>query len=110
MAYDFPDGREYALVPIDRALGSSYYVLLAFAEKGDPGSAELVTDDPFNQHGGEARFLTFLADGKTGFAGLSYSGGSMGMLFETLDGARTVGIYASTDGGQSFAFVREEAE
>ncbi len=165
--YDFPDGREYALVPIDRALGSSYYVLLSFSEKGNPESAELVTAEPFNQHGGEARFLTFLGDGKTGFAALSYSGGSEGMLFETLDGGenfreillpspmiqlptgeyynpfvmpeeaweedgtiylrvsqgpdgdhhsealdgeRTVGIYASKDGGQSFVFVREEAE
>ena len=27
-----------------------------------------------------------------------------------LDGARTVGIYASTDGGKTFEFIREEAE
>lgn len=167
VAYDFPDGREYALVPIDRALGSSFYVLLSFNEKGNPDSAELINPDPFDQHGGEARFITFLDDGNTGFAALSYSGGSEGMLFETLDGgksfreiilpspkielptgeyynpfvmpeaaweesdviylkigqgpdgdhhsealdgARTVGIYASKDKGKTFEFVREEAE
>ncbi len=167
VAYDFPDGREYALVPIDRALGSSIYVLLAFCEKGNPDSAELINPDPYNGAGGEARFITFLNDGITGFAALSYSGGSEGVLFETFDGganfreiilpspkielptgeyynpfvmpeevweesgtiylkvsqgpdgdyhseafdgARTAGIYASTDGGKTFAFVREEPE
>ncbi len=167
VAYDFSDGREYALVPIDRALGSSFYVLLEFNEKGNPDTAELINQDPFNQHGGEAKFISFLDDGDTGFAALSYSGGSEGMLFETfdggksfrevilpspkielptgeyynpfvmleeaweekdtiylkvgqgpdgdhhseaLDGAYTVGIYASKDGGKSFEFVREEAE
>ena len=167
VAYDFPDGKEYALVPIDRALGSSFYVLLAFIEKGNPDSAELINPDPFNQHGGEARFIAFLDDGNIGFAGLSYAGGSEGMLFgtfdggksfreiilpspkielptgeyynpfvmpeeaweesgtiylkisqgpdgdhhsEALDGARTVGIYASKDKGKTFEFVREEAE
>ena len=167
VACDLPDGREYALVPIDRALGSSFYVLLAFNEKGNPDSAELINPDPFSQHGGEARFISFMSDGNTGFAALSYAGGSEGMLFETfdggasfqdiilpspkielptgefynpfvmpeeaweesgtiylkisqgpdgdhhseeLDGARTVGIYASTDEGKTFEFVREEAE
>lgn len=167
VACDLPDGREYALVPIDRALGSSFYVLLAFNEKGNPDSAELINPDPFNQHGGEARFISFMNDGRTGFAALSYSGGSEGMLFETfdggasfreiilpspkielptgeyynpfvmpeeaweesgtiylrvsqgpdgdhhseaLDGARTIGIYASKDEGETFEFVREEAE
>ena len=167
VAYDFPDGREYALVPIDRALGSSFYILMVFNEKGNPDSAELVNSDPFNQHGGEARFITFLDDGNTGFAALSYAGGSEGLLFETVDGgksyqeiilpspkielptgefynpfvmpeeaweeadtiylkisqgadgdyhseklggARTVGIYASTDKGKTFEFIREEAE
>ena len=88
VVYDSPDGREYALVPIDRALGSSFYVLLVFNEKGNPDSAELVNSDPFNQHGGEAKFISFLNDGKTGFAALSYSGGSEGLLFETFDGGK----------------------
>lgn len=167
VAYDSPDGREYALVPIDRALGSSFYVLLVFNEKGNPDSVELVNSDPFNQHGGEARFITFLNDGYTGFAALSYAGGSEGLLFETFDGgksyqeiilpspkiklptgefynpfvmpeeaweesdtiylkvsqgadgdhhseklggARSVGIYASTDKGKTFEYIREEAE
>lgn len=89
VSYDFPDGGEYALVPIDRALGSSFYVLLSYNEKGNPDSAELINPDPFNQHGGTARFITFLSDGKTGFAALSYSGGSQGMLFETFDGGKS---------------------
>ncbi len=167
VVYDSPDGHEYALVPIDRALGSSFYVLMFFDKKGDPDSVELLNADPFNQHGGEARFITFLSDGLTGFAALSYAGGSEGLLFETFDGgksyqeiilpsprielptgefynpfvmpeeaweesdtiylkvsqgpdgdhhseklggARTVGIYASTDKGKTFEFVREEAE
>lgn len=165
--YDFPDGSEYALVPVDRALGSSFYVLLSFDKKGDASSARLVNADPFNQQTGEAKFITFLDDGITGFAALTYSGGSLGNLFATfdggesyqditlpspkielptgqvynpfvmpedaweesgtifvkmgqgpdgdhhsaeLDGARTVGIYASTDGGKTFEFIREEAE
>ena len=87
--YDHPDGREYALVPVDRALGSSYYVLLSFKEKGNPDSAELINPDPFNGQGGEARFITFLGDGMTGFAALSYAGGSQGLLFETLDGGKS---------------------
>ena len=85
VTYDFPDGREYALVPVDRALGSSFYVLLAFNEKGNPDSAKLINQDPFNQHGGEARFITFLSDGNIGFAALSYAGGSEGILVETFD-------------------------
>jgi len=165
--YDFPDGREFALVPVDRALGSSFYVLLCYNTKGNPESAELVNADPFNQQGGEAKFITFPDDGTTGFAALTYSGGSEGLLFETRDGgksfievtlpspeielsngekynpfimpeeaweedgviylkisqgpdgdyhnkelddARTVAIYASFDKGETFEFVREEAE
>ncbi len=98
VVYDSPDGREYALVPIDRALGNSFYVLLVFNEKGNPDSAELVNPDPFNQHVGEARSITFMNDGNTGFATLSYAGGSKVLLFETYDG------------GKTFEFVREEAE
>ncbi|MCR4922923.1 MAG: hypothetical protein K5931_02810 [Lachnospiraceae bacterium] len=89
VSYDFPDGREYALVAVDRALGSSFYVLLAYKEKGNPDSAELINRDPFNQSGGEARFLSFLKDENTGFAALSYSGGSQGMLFKTFDGGKS---------------------
>ena len=89
VAFDSPDGREYALIPIDRALGSSLYVLMVFNEKGNPDSASLLNADPFNQHGGEARFITFLSDGITGFAALSYAGGSEGLLFETVDGGKS---------------------
>ncbi|MCR5775391.1 MAG: hypothetical protein K6G42_09940 [Lachnospiraceae bacterium] len=83
--YDFPDGREYALIPVDRALGSSYYVLLSYETKGDIDSARLVNQDPFNGSGGEAGFITFMEDGRTGFASLTYNGGSDGLLFMTSD-------------------------
>jgi hypothetical protein len=89
VSYDFPDGRKYALVPIDRALGSSFYILLSFDEKGDSDSAKLINLDPFNQHGGEAKFISFMDDGKTGFTALSYAGGCEGMLFETFDGGKS---------------------
>ncbi len=89
IAYDFPDGREYALIPVERALGSSFYVLMAFNGKGDPDSAQLINSDPFNQHGGEATYITFLDDGNTGFASLSYAGGSEALLFETFDGGKS---------------------
>ena len=51
-----------------------------------------VNEDPFNGSGGEARWLTFI-DSKIGFAGLSYSGGSLGMMFRT------------EDGGESFTYI-----
>ncbi|MCR5746207.1 MAG: hypothetical protein K6G03_00680, partial [Lachnospiraceae bacterium] len=87
--YDFPDGTEYALVAVDRALGSSFYVLLSYGKKGEPDSAQLVTDDPFNGSTGEAKFITFLDDQKTGFAALTYNGGCEGMLFITRDKGAT---------------------
>ncbi|MCR5109243.1 MAG: hypothetical protein K6B28_13900 [Lachnospiraceae bacterium] len=83
--YDFSDGSEYALIPVDRALGSSYYVLMSFKEKGNKDTAELVNMDPYNGSGGEAGFLTFIDDSDIGFSCLSYSGGSLGLLYRTGD-------------------------
>ena len=93
VTYEAPDGREYGLVPVDRALGSSYYVLMSYAKKGDLDSAKLINMDPFCGSGGEANLLAFLEDGKTGFIGLTYNGGDDGLLFMT------------GDGGESFAEV-----
>lgn len=83
--FDFSDGREYALIPVDRALGSSYYVLLSFEKNGEKDSAQLVNSDPFNGQGGEAGFISFLEDEKVGFATLTYNGGSEGILYRTDD-------------------------
>lgn len=93
VTYEAPDGREYGLVPVDRALGSSYYVLMSYAKKGDRDSAMLINTDPFCGSGGEANLLAFLGDGKTGFIGLTYNGGDDGLL------------YMTGDGGESFAEV-----
>ncbi len=82
--YDFEDGTEYAMIPVDRALGSSYYVLMSFRE-GDRDKAELVNIDPYNGSGGETLFISFINDSDLGFSCLTYSGGSEGMLFRTSD-------------------------
>lgn len=86
MVWDFSDEIEYALTAVDRALGSSFYVLLSFDKKGNKDSAELVNGDPFCGECGEAAFMKFLDDGKTGFIALSYNGGCDGLLYETFDG------------------------
>ena len=93
VTFEASDGREYGLVPVDRALGSSYYVLMSYTKKGDLDSAKLINTDPFCGSGGEANLLAFLEDGKTGFIGLTYNGGDDGLL------------YMTGDGGESFAEV-----
>ena len=80
------EGLEYRLLAVDRATGSSYYCMIATRDGGD--TCEFVVADPFNGNGGEARWLTFI-DNTLGFAELSYSGGSKGMLFRTQDGGKS---------------------
>lgn len=84
------EGLEYRLLAVDRALGSSFYSMIATNDGGK--TCAFVNEDPFNGSGGEARWLTFI-DSKIGFAGLSYSGGSLGMMFRT------------EDGGESFTYI-----
>ncbi|MCR5255205.1 MAG: hypothetical protein K6D96_04665 [Acetatifactor sp.] len=83
--YVFNDGTRYALVPVDRALGSSYYVLMAFPNGASKEGAYLVNDDPYNGSGGGAGFITFVDDSDLGFSCLTYSGGSEGILYMTRD-------------------------
>ncbi len=87
--YDFPDGNEYALVAVDRALGSSFYVLLSYAERGNADSASLINQDPYNGQCGTASFMTFLDDNRTGFIGLTFNGGSEGLLYMTTDAGKS---------------------
>lgn len=81
------DGSEYRMVPVDRAAGSSYYVLLFVSADGK--TAEIVNNDPYLGMGGAAKWIHFLEDGKTGFSCLSYSGGSKGVFYRTEDGGRS---------------------
>ncbi|MBO6137406.1 MAG: hypothetical protein J6O71_02225 [Lachnospiraceae bacterium] len=85
-AYSFADGRVYKMVPVDRALGSSYYVLLLVKGEGKDREVELINPDPFIGSGGEASWLKFLDDGKLGFSCLTYNGGDDALFFRTEDG------------------------
>ncbi len=84
--YRKKDGAELRMVGVDRAAGSSYYVLL---EAVDGVNISVVNADPYLGHGGYARWIDFLEDGKTGFSCLAYSGGSLGKLFRTEDGGKS---------------------
>ncbi|MBO5209380.1 MAG: hypothetical protein J6B68_08550 [Lachnospiraceae bacterium] len=86
-SYDNADGVEYRMIPVDRACGSSYYVLIATADGGE--SAAMVNPDPYLGSGGEAKWISFLQDGQTGFSCLTYSGGAYGKLYRTEDGGRS---------------------
>ena len=83
------DGTEMRLLATDRACGSSYYTLIGVKD----GECTFVNTDPFNGSGGEALFITFPDQEteqrkQTGYAGLAYSGGSMGSFYITEDGGR----------------------
>lgn len=86
-SYKTPDGVEYRMIPVDRACGSSYYVLIAATDDGK--SAVMVNPDPYLGSGGGALWISFLQDGQTGFSCLTYSGGTYGSLYRTEDGGRT---------------------
>lgn len=83
------DGTEMRLLATDRACGSSYYTLIGVKD----GTCTFVNTDPFNGSGGEVLFITF-PDQETeqrkniGYAGLAYSGGSLGSFYITEDGGR----------------------
>lgn len=86
-SYKNADGVEYRMIPIDRASGSSYYALIATADGGK--SAIMVNTNPHLGSGGEAKWISFLQDGQTGFSCLTYSGGMYGRLYRTEDGGRS---------------------
>ena len=78
------DGTQMRLLATDRACGSSYYTLIGVKD----GECTFVNTDPFNGSGGEALFITFPDQetegrGQTGYAGLAYSGGSLGSFYIT---------------------------
>lgn len=85
-------GIRMSLIATDRACGSSYYTLL----KQD-GDEYYVNQNPFDNTGGQALFITF-EDDKLGFAALSYNGGDSGMLFRT------------EDGGEHFTYIPDPIE
>ncbi len=84
--YRKEDGTELRMVGVDRAAGSSYYVLLK-AEGGV--NTSVVNRDPYLGHGGSARWIDFLDGDKIGFSCLAYSGGSLGSLYRTEDGGKS---------------------
>lgn len=84
--YVLSDGRGYEFLGVDRALGSNYYI--AVWRNADQ-SIEIATLDPFNGSGGTSCWVSFLEGDQIGFAGLAYSGGSLGSLYRTEDGGRT---------------------
>ena len=85
--YITEDNITYAMIPFDRAAGSSYYMLVAYRDKAK--DMVLVNEDPFRGMGGEAKWLEFIDDTDLGFACLAYSGGNEGMLYRTEDGGQS---------------------
>ena len=77
------EGMEYRMIPVDRALGSSFYVLIGEEEQNE--KCTLVNPDPYNGSGGEARWITFLNE-NLGFSCLSHAAGSQGSLYRTENG------------------------
>ena len=75
------------MIPVDRALGSSYYALIATADNGK--SVVMVNTNPYLGSGGGAKWISFLEDGQIGFSCLTYSAGTYGSLYRTEDGGRT---------------------
>ncbi len=86
-SYILKDGTQYKMIGVDRAAGSSYFVLISTSADGRKYS--LVNKDPYLGSGGQAMWLTFLEDERTGFSCLAYSGGAYGRLYRTEDGGKT---------------------
>lgn len=84
--YQKKDGTELRMVGVDRAAGSSYYVLL---ESENGVNTSVVNRDPYLGHGGGAKWIDFLEGEEIGFSCLSYSGGSKGALYRTEDGGKS---------------------
>lgn len=84
--YTTQDDTEYKMLAVDRALGSSYYILISTSADGEN---TLVNRDPYCGSGGESKWITFVEDDTVGFACLAYSGGSYGSLYRTEDAGKT---------------------
>ena len=85
-SYKRKDGTQLRMVGVDRAAGSSFYVLL---EAVDGINTSVINADPYLGHGGLAKWIDFLEDERIGFSCLAYSGGSLGRFFRTEDGGRS---------------------
>ena len=77
------EGMEYRMIPVDRALGSSFYVLIGTDDQWK--SISFINRDPYNGSGGESRWITFL-DQNVGVSCLAHAAGSYGSLYRTEDG------------------------
>ena len=76
-------GMEYRMIPVDRALGSSFYVLIGTEDGGK--TCTFINPDPYNGSGGESRWIAFL-DEDRGFSCLAHAAGAYGSLYRTEDG------------------------
>ena len=83
-SYTTSDGITFGMVPVDRAAGSSFYMLVASVDGGKRNI--IVNEDPFLGGGGQAAWIEFIDDSDLGFACLTYNGGDDGMLYRTEDG------------------------
>jgi len=86
-SYATDDGIIYEMIPVDRAAGSNYYVLISY--KSGRSKSVLINSDPFSGSGGEAKWISFIDDTTLGFACLSYNGGDDALLFRTTDGGKS---------------------
>lgn len=86
-SYTTQSGINYEMIPVDRAAGSNYYILISY-QNGKRASI-VVNDDPFCGSGGQALWITFIDDTSLGFACLTYNGGDDALLFRTTDGGRS---------------------
>ncbi len=86
-SYTMGDGITYGMIPVDRAMGSSYYVLTA--KRSSDGKVVLVNDDPYCGSGGAASWIEFIDDTDLGFSCLTYNGGDDAFLYRTADGGRS---------------------
>ncbi len=77
------NGMEYRMIPVDRALGSSFYVLIGTEDGGK--TCAFLNPDPYNGFGGEALWITF-SNENIGFSCLAHAAGAYGSLYRTEDG------------------------
>ena len=77
------EGMEYRMIPVDRALGSNFYVLMGTKDGGK--TCDFMNLDPYNGSGGESRWIIFL-DENLGFSCLAHAAGAYGSLYRTEDG------------------------
>ena len=85
--WEFQDGSSLMLVPVDRAAGSNFYVMLGTTAE-NPDEVIVVNDDPFYSIGAGAVEMQFVND-ELGFVTMFLNGGDNGILYRTEDGGET---------------------